>query len=174
MGAGNIMERLDRILINITLLSTFSIGYANILTCSASDHFPITLTLENHRPLGPIPFRYSSLWNDIPAVTGIVYSSWIQHVEISPGFIWETKIWKTKQAIKEWAKTKYQQPEKVKKEIKNNLESIQRAIEDNGNGGFKWSHFWGGVAVGGGTHSKVHVPFVCVYGSKLVFTLITL
>lgn len=100
MGAGNIMERLDKILINITLLSAFSIGYANILTCSASAHFPITLTLENHRPLGPIPFSYSSLWNDIPAVVGIVYSSWIQHVEGSPSFIWETKLQKTKQAIK--------------------------------------------------------------------------
>ena len=53
-------------------------------------------------------------------------------MEDSPGFIWETKLWKTKQAIKEWAKTKYQEPEKVEKEIKNNLESIQRAIEENG------------------------------------------
>ena len=132
MGAGNITKRLDKILINITLLFDFSIGYANILTCSASDHFPITLTLENHRPLGPTPFRYSSLWNDIPAVAGIVYNSWIQHVEGSPGFISKEKLRKTKQATKEWAKTKYQQPEKVKKEIKNNLESIQRAIEDNG------------------------------------------
>jgi len=131
MGVGNIMERLDKILINITLLSAFSVGYANILTCSASDHFPIT-TLENHRPLGPIPFRYSALWNDTPVLARIVYSSWIQHVEGSPGFIWETKLRKTKQAIKEWAKTKYQEPEKVKKEIKNKLESIQREIEENG------------------------------------------
>ena len=53
-------------------------------------------------------------------------------MEGSPSFIWETKIRKTKQAIKKWAKTKYQQPEKVTKEIKNNLESIQRPIEDNG------------------------------------------
>ena len=118
MGVGNIMERLDRILINITLLSTFSIGYASILMCSASVHFPITLTLENHRSLGPIPFRYSSLWNDIPAVAGIVYNSWIQHVEGSLSFIWETKLWKKKQAIKEWAKTKYQEPKKVKKELR--------------------------------------------------------
>eukprot|EP00253_Pinus_taeda_P036257 PITA_36257 len=68
MGTGNIMERLDKILINVSLLSDFSVGYVGILTCSTSDHFPITLTLENHGPLGPIPFRYSSLWNDIPAV----------------------------------------------------------------------------------------------------------
>lgn len=75
MGVGKIMEWLDIILINITLLSDFSIRYVNILTCSASDHFPITLMLEKHRLLGPIPFRYSSLWNDIPTVAGIVYSS---------------------------------------------------------------------------------------------------
>eukprot|EP00253_Pinus_taeda_P018483 PITA_18483 len=65
------------------------------------------------------------------AVAGVVYNYWIQHVEGFPGFIWETKLRKTKQAIKEWAKTKYQEPEKVKKGIKNNMESIQREIEEN-------------------------------------------
>ena len=72
LGKGNIMERLDRILINVTYLSSFSVGYANILPFSASDHYSITLTLETHCSLGPIPFKYSSLWNCIPVVKEIV------------------------------------------------------------------------------------------------------
>eukprot|EP00253_Pinus_taeda_P004132 PITA_04132 len=128
IGVGNIMERLDKILINVSLLSMFSVGYASVLTCPVSDHFPITLMLENHSNFGPIPFRYSSLWNDIPAVSEIVLSTWSQHVEGSPRFIWESKLKRTKQAIKEWAKTSYKEPEEEKKELKNNLNSTQRAI----------------------------------------------
>eukprot|EP00253_Pinus_taeda_P004732 PITA_04732 len=75
------MERLDRFLVNISYLSSFSVGYANILNTSASDHYSITLTLETHCPLGPIPFKYNPLWNWIPAVREIVQKTWSQHVE---------------------------------------------------------------------------------------------
>lgn len=40
LGAGNIMEHLDRFLVNITLLSSFAVGHTNILSSSASDHYP--------------------------------------------------------------------------------------------------------------------------------------
>lgn len=72
IGISNIMERLDKFLVNITYLYSFSVGYANILNTSSSDHYPITLTLETHCPLGPIPFKYIPLWNWIPAVREIV------------------------------------------------------------------------------------------------------
>lgn len=43
LSIGNIMERLDRTLINVSFLSSFFMGYVNILSSSASDHYPITL-----------------------------------------------------------------------------------------------------------------------------------
>eukprot|EP00253_Pinus_taeda_P015524 PITA_15524 len=92
IGASNIMERLDRFLISIAYHSTFSTGYSNILNMSASDHYPITLTLQRHCPLGPIPFKYSSIWNRIPAAKEVVQTTWIHHVEGSPSYIWETKL----------------------------------------------------------------------------------
>eukprot|EP00253_Pinus_taeda_P030010 PITA_30010 len=61
LGAENIMERLDRFLINIAYLSSFSTGQSNILNNSTSDHYPITLTLHRHCQLGPLPFKYCSL-----------------------------------------------------------------------------------------------------------------
>eukprot|EP00253_Pinus_taeda_P017813 PITA_17813 len=66
LGAGNIMERLDRFLINISYLSSFATGQSNILNNSTSDHYPITLTLLRQCQLGPLPFKYCSLWNRIP------------------------------------------------------------------------------------------------------------
>eukprot|EP00253_Pinus_taeda_P010491 PITA_10491 len=92
IGTGNIMERLDRFLVSIDYLSTFSIGYSSILNVSASDHYPITLNLQNHYPLGPIPFKYSAVWNRSPAAKEVVQAAWIHHVEGSPNHIWETKL----------------------------------------------------------------------------------
>jgi len=65
LGKTNIMERLAQILVNVNLLSTFSTAHASILPFAASDHYPTALILESHCPLGPLPFKYSSLWNDI-------------------------------------------------------------------------------------------------------------
>lgn len=132
LGAGNIMERLDRFLINIALLSSFSIGQSEILNSSASDHFPITLSLQSQSNLGAIPFRYSPLWNQNSAAHEIVKQTWQQHVEGSPIYIWESKIKQTRKALKAWAKTDYKEPEAAKKEIKQQLEKIQQNIEVEG------------------------------------------
>ena len=61
LGKDNIMEWLDIILINTTLLYVYSIAYAVILPYLGSDHYPTSLVLEAHCPLGPIAFIYSSL-----------------------------------------------------------------------------------------------------------------
>eukprot|EP00253_Pinus_taeda_P001896 PITA_01896 len=66
LGKDNIMERLDRIMINISLLSAYSTAYTTVLPYSTSDHYPTILVLEAHCPLGPISFKFSSLWSSIP------------------------------------------------------------------------------------------------------------
>lgn len=126
------MERLDRFLISIDFLSTFSTGYSNILNVSASDHYPVTLNLQLHCPLGPIPFKYSANWNRSPAAREVVYAAWTQHVEGSPTHIWETKLKKARQYLKNWAKSNYQEPEEHKKKIKQELEEVQQRIETQG------------------------------------------
>lgn len=103
-GIGNIMERLDRFMVSIAYLSSLSNGYSNILNMSVSDHYPITLTLQRHSPLGPIPFKYSAIWNRIPAAKEVVQKTWARHVEGSPSYIWETKLKRVKQALKDWAR----------------------------------------------------------------------
>eukprot|EP00253_Pinus_taeda_P022180 PITA_22180 len=132
LGPGNIMERLDRILVNISLLSPFAVGHTKILNSTASDHFPILLTLDSHSQLGPIPFRYNPLWRNNAEVAAIIESTWKHHVEGSPSHIWETKIKSTRKALKDWAKVSYQEPEKIKKKIQQDLEEIQNQIEHQG------------------------------------------
>lgn len=55
-----------------------------------------------------------------------------QHVEGSPGSIWESKLRNTKWAIKEWVKINYKEPERIKKEIKNTINNVQKEIEEQG------------------------------------------
>lgn len=76
LGKNNIMERLDRILVNVTLLSTFSNVHASILPFAASDHYPTTLTLDSHCPLGPLPFKYNPLWNDNEVAKDLIQQTW--------------------------------------------------------------------------------------------------
>jgi len=105
LGSSNIMERLDQFLVNISLLSTFSVVSATILPYATSDHFPITLAFKSHRPLGPLPFKYNHIWNGYQGVKELVQQTWRQHVEGSPCFIWESKLKNVKKVLKNWAKT---------------------------------------------------------------------
>eukprot|EP00253_Pinus_taeda_P004750 PITA_04750 len=132
LGPGNIMERLDRILVNISLLSSFAVGHTKILNATASDHFPILLTLDSHSQLGPIPFRYNPLWRNNAEAEEIIETTWKHHVEGSPSHIWETKIRNKRKALKKWAKVSYQEPEKKNKKIQQDLEEVQKQIEDQG------------------------------------------
>jgi len=108
------------------------VGYTNILNTFASDHYPITVTLETHCPVGPIPFKYSPLWNRILLAREIFKETWSQHVEGSPCFLWEPKLKRTKKALKDWAKESYHEPEEIKKKVKNELEDVQARIEEHG------------------------------------------
>ena len=81
LGKENIMERLDRILVNTTFLSEFSTAHDAILPYLASDHYPTNIFLEAHCPLGPLPFKYSSLWHSNPIVDQIVKTAWQHHIE---------------------------------------------------------------------------------------------
>lgn len=125
------MERLDRFLVNISLLSSFSVVNASILPFAVSDHYPITLVMDMHCPLGPLPFKYNHIWSDYQAAKNIIQQTWGQHIEGSQGFIWENKLNNVKKVLKNWAKTQYNEPEeKKKRELKSTIEDLQCLIEN--------------------------------------------
>eukprot|EP00253_Pinus_taeda_P024410 PITA_24410 len=108
LGPGNIMERLDRILVNISLLSSFAAG-----------HTKSSILLP--RTTFPFFFRWTLIL------------SWGRFCsEGSPSHIWESKIRSTRKALKDWAKVSYQEPEKKKIKIQQDLEEIQNQIEHQG------------------------------------------
>lgn len=129
LGRNNIMERLDQILVNVSFLSTFLVDNASILPFGTSYHYPTALTLESLYPMGPLPFKYSPLWNDIEAAKVLVQQTWCQHFKGSPSFIWERKLRNVKNAHKNWAKTQYEEPKAKKREVKDKIEELHYALE---------------------------------------------
>eukprot|EP00253_Pinus_taeda_P005587 PITA_05587 len=105
LGSNNIMERLGRTL---------------------SNH----LIYETYCPLGPLPFKFSQIWSDYQTARSLIQQTWSQHVEGSPGFIWENKLKNVKKALKTWAKTQYNEPEGKKREVKAKIEEFQCAIDN--------------------------------------------
>lgn len=118
LGSSNIMERLDRFLVNVSLLSLFLVVNSSILPFAASDHYPIILAMDMHCPLGPLPFKYNHIWSNYQAAINIIQHTWGQHIEGSLGFIWENKLRNVQKALKNWAKTQYNELEGKKRELK--------------------------------------------------------
>ena len=62
VGAASIFARLDRFLVQSSLLDGNQIISSKILPKLSSDHHPIALVFEKEDELGPIPFRFYPLW----------------------------------------------------------------------------------------------------------------
>ena len=59
---GYIVARLDRFLVQSSFLLLGLETRMHILHNNVSNHKPISRELLSHKDLGPIPFRFSSLW----------------------------------------------------------------------------------------------------------------
>ena len=61
-GKDHISARLDRYLVQDTLMMNKKIIITKILPMLTSDHKPVQLILDDEEDLGPIPFCFSPLW----------------------------------------------------------------------------------------------------------------
>ena len=62
-GEEHISARLDRFLVQSTMLMERRLISSKIIPKLTSDHKPILLSLEEEENLGPIPFIFSPLWS---------------------------------------------------------------------------------------------------------------
>ena len=88
----NISARLDRFLVQSTMLMEWKLISSAILPKLTSDHKPIRLLLEEEENLGPIPFRFSPLWNGKSGFVETVRMAWNTSVNGSPNYVWEQKL----------------------------------------------------------------------------------
>ena len=62
VGVNSIFARLDRFMVQISLMEGTILISSKILPKLTSDHHPISLLLEEEEDLVPILFRFSPLW----------------------------------------------------------------------------------------------------------------
>eukprot|EP00253_Pinus_taeda_P004621 PITA_04621 len=104
VGLGHIAARLDIFLVQSSFLLLGLEDRSHILHISISDHKLISLELLTPKDLGPIPFRFSSLWIKEADFMDKVRDYWKDPVKGSSFFVWEEELRRVKVMLKNWAK----------------------------------------------------------------------
>ena len=130
-GSASILARLDRFVVQSSLLDKNFLISSKKLPKISSDHHPISLLIKEEEDYGPIPFRFSPLWIEREGFWEIVTEVWNQYVTGSPSFVWEQKLKKVKYALKSWIKKPILNPTSCKKESEKVLAEIQFSMEDS-------------------------------------------
>jgi len=104
VGKSNIKERLDRILIQENIAAMYISIKSKILHTIASDHKLVTIVMGKMGNQGPLPFRYSSIWDSNTEISELVKEAWEPRVTGSLQYIWETKLKTARTKLKEWTK----------------------------------------------------------------------
>lgn len=130
VGNDHISARLDRFMVQISIMMKKKIIITKFLPKLASDHKPIQLLLEDEKDLGPIPFRFSPLWIEKEGFEEIVKAAWDKPVSGSPSYFWEQKLKETKYALKNWIKKPVHTPTEQRKESVQALQNLQTEMEN--------------------------------------------
>jgi hypothetical protein len=128
-GPGHIASRLGSFLIHNNFLNINSSIKSYILPSLIFDHKPISLHIHEIPEYGPLPFHFNPLWLNHPEVFSLVESLGKLGFLDTPVFIWEQKIIMVKQALKLWAKSSFNPPQKEKEELKMKLDNFQKDLE---------------------------------------------
>jgi exonuclease III len=96
VGSDHISSRLDRYLVQSTIMMDNKIITTKILPKLTSDQKPIQLLLEEEEDLGPIPFRFNPLWIEREGFLETVKTTWANSFSGSASYVWEQKLKATK------------------------------------------------------------------------------
>ena len=53
---------------------------------------------------GPLPFKYSPIWDSNEDFKNLISDAWAQKITGSPHYVWETKLKKLRIKLKTWAR----------------------------------------------------------------------
>lgn len=88
-GEDHISAKLDRFLVQNTMLSERRLISTAILPELTSDHKPTLLLLEEEENLGPILLRFNPLWIGKSGFLEMVRLAWSTPISGSPSYVWE-------------------------------------------------------------------------------------
>eukprot|EP00253_Pinus_taeda_P025214 PITA_25214 len=125
----HIAARLDRFLIQTSLLMENLLISTKNLPKLSSDHKPIQLLLAPEEDLGPIPFKFNPLWIEKEGFMDTIQSAWDIPINGSPSCVWEKKLKATKKSLKEWLRKLHNPTTQQRKTDVQQLETLQIGME---------------------------------------------
>jgi hypothetical protein len=124
IGPGHIIARLDRFLVQSSLLLLGLTTKVEILPHSVSDHKPIRLEVTKSEG----PSLSSPTWVQDKDFLDLVSKTWATVVQVSASYVWEEKIRRLKRALKMWTKSQ-PSPIAVRIAVQAQLERHQLEME---------------------------------------------
>lgn len=99
-GEDLIVVKLDRAMVNTEWLQVFPFAKAHFHKPITSDHSCIEVTLDNHMPSRPKPFKFFNSWTKHQDYHSVTDEVWRTKVIGSPMFIVSKKLKLVKEALK--------------------------------------------------------------------------
>lgn len=109
-----VMEKLERAFASVYWVDTYSNYALKNLPIIHSDHGPIILDFELHRPFRRRPFRFECMWTTHPTCENVVQQAWSIHTSGSRAYQLENKLSNVRKDFVQWNKQVFG---KVEKEI---------------------------------------------------------
>ncbi|KAJ6425788.1 hypothetical protein OIU84_026379 [Salix udensis] len=104
MGDNNILKKLDWILGNTTMATTWPNAQAQFLPRNISDHSPMILQLNQNQSQPKLAFKFLNLWAERDDFLPQVEKVWQEHMLGSPMYKLTAKMHKVKACLKNWHK----------------------------------------------------------------------
>lgn len=98
-------KRLDRVICNIDVLSSWSSISCSTLTKHPSDHCPLLLDITNVSRRFPSTFKFLKIWTTHSTCKDVILKAWSTHLSGCPMIVFSQKLKQVKQALKDWNKS---------------------------------------------------------------------
>ena len=127
-GDGYKARKLDRALVNLPWLSSFTEAFAEFLEPGPSEHSPVLV--NTGFPLYPrkIPFQFFNFWTGFSGFEEVVFQIWSSPIQGSPQYALCQKLKQLKYLLKTLNKTHFSNIHRRARTARDSLHHIQRQI----------------------------------------------
>ncbi|XP_041004039.1 uncharacterized protein LOC121249397 [Juglans microcarpa x Juglans regia] len=129
-GLARAWAKLDRVLLDANLMSTFPNTTCSYLQRTTSDHCPMIIEfLKDPYSYGPSPFRFQKMWIEHPEFMDFVKNVWFVPV-VGTGLVkLASHLKKVKVALREWNKRVFGRTNAHIASLEENVEGIEGRLQ---------------------------------------------
>ncbi|KAI0496405.1 hypothetical protein KFK09_022721 [Dendrobium nobile] len=129
-GNARILEKLDRCLINSSVLNSLQLAIVKHLPRIASDHCPLLLEIYKPKEKFNREIRYEETWASYYGAAALVKKIWSRKGLADPQAALNLKLKRTLRGLFYWSKAKFLELNSLKDRLKIEIQEIQQKEDD--------------------------------------------